>query len=260
MRGAVSGADVLDAPPADAPPDAPRVDPDGALDATWARVPAAWSWPPWCDAREPALRERLARRLGGGARITLRAPGEPVEAPLLLCGLDALGAALGAGRRDAWIGSWRCLALARRPSPELTARVLDAGACDVLDEAEPAAALLARLRAHDRSHLAGPGAVRPIGPWRLDALRGRARHARTGAVARLTPTEAMVLRRLAMGAGEVVPDAEMLGEVLGYCRAAETHTLETHVWRLRRKLEADPRRPRLIVRGREGYRLLAGAA
>ena len=130
----------------------------------------------------------------------------------------------------------------------------------MLDEAEPTATLLARLRAHDRSHLAGPGAVRLIGPWRLDALGGRARHARTGEVARLTPTEAAVLRRLAMGAGDVVPDAEMRTEVLGYCRAAETHTLETHVWRLRRKLEADPSMCRLIVRGQGGYRLLTDMA
>ena len=85
MRGAVSVADAPTAPPTAAPGvgDGPRGD-AGLLDAA-RRLPAARSWAPWCDTREPALRDRLRRRLGPEARLTLRGPGEAVEAPLLLC-------------------------------------------------------------------------------------------------------------------------------------------------------------------------------
>ena len=148
----------------------------------------------------------------------------------------------------------------RDPSPSLAAALLDAGADDALAEAEPPALLLARLRAHDRRHLADRGAVRAFGPWRLDPVLRRVRHAGTGAEERLTHTEAAILRRLLVAAGAPVPDAVVLGEVLGYCAAAETHTLETHVWRLRRKLEAEPRCPRLLLREAGGYRLALGPA
>jgi hypothetical protein len=55
---------------------------------------------------------------------------------------------------------------------------------------------------------------------------------------RLTEKEAAILLYLHRAAGRAVPRQELLDEVWGYSRAVATHTLETHVYRLRRKIEA----------------------
>jgi DNA-binding response OmpR family regulator len=77
--------------------------------------------------------------------------------------------------------------------------------------------------------------------------------------ARLTPTEAGILRYLAGREGEAVPREDMLQELWGVTHAAETRTLDNHVARLRRKLEADPKSPTVLltVPG-VGYRLVPG--
>ena len=74
--------------------------------------------------------------------------------------------------------------------------------------------------------------------------------------ARLTPTEADILRFLLERPGEAVPRVDMLQELWGVSHAAETRTLDNHVARLRRKLEVDPKNPTIVltVPG-VGYRL-----
>jgi DNA-binding response OmpR family regulator len=72
---------------------------------------------------------------------------------------------------------------------------------------------------------------------------------------RLTEKEAAILLYLHRAGGRAVPRAELLGEVWGYSSAVTTHTLETHVYRLRRKIEADPQAARLLVTDEGGYRL-----
>ena len=77
--------------------------------------------------------------------------------------------------------------------------------------------------------------------------------------ARVTPTEAQILRFLLGREGEAVPREEMLKELWGVQHAAETRTLDNHVARLRRKLEADPKNPTAVqtVPG-VGYRVAPG--
>jgi len=77
--------------------------------------------------------------------------------------------------------------------------------------------------------------------------------------ARLTPTEAEILRFLVAREGEAVSRETMLAELWGVAHAAETRTLDNHVARLRRKLEEDPASPRVVqtVSG-VGYRLAPG--
>ena len=77
--------------------------------------------------------------------------------------------------------------------------------------------------------------------------------------ARLTPTEAQILRFLAAREGEAVERGEMLKELWGVAHTAETRTLDNHVARLRRKLEEDPSNPVVLqtVPG-VGYRLNPG--
>lgn len=76
-----------------------------------------------------------------------------------------------------------------------------------------------------------------------------------GARIRLTEKEAAILLYLHRAGGRAVPRAELLGEVWGYSSAVTTHTLETHVYRLRRKIEPDPQEARLLLTDEGGYRL-----
>ncbi|WP_206934917.1 response regulator transcription factor [Roseococcus thiosulfatophilus] len=76
-----------------------------------------------------------------------------------------------------------------------------------------------------------------------------------GSRIRLTEKEAAILLYLHRAAGRAVSRAELLGEVWGYSAAVATHTLETHIYRLRRKIEKAPELARLLVTEEGGYRL-----
>lgn len=93
-----------------------------------------------------------------------------------------------------------------------------------------------------------------IGQWTFDA-GGRVLEDAAGTRVRLTDKEAAILDHLSR-AGGVVPRETLLAEVWGYSASVSTHTLETHIYRLRRKIETDPARARLLVTGPGGYRLM----
>ncbi len=78
-----------------------------------------------------------------------------------------------------------------------------------------------------------------------------------GARRPLTEKEAAILARLARAEGGVVERDVLLREVWGYNPAVATHTLETHIHRLRRKIESSPGQPRLLLTALGGYRLTA---
>jgi DNA-binding response OmpR family regulator len=71
----------------------------------------------------------------------------------------------------------------------------------------------------------------------------------------LTEKESAILARLARADGEVVAREALLRDVFGYSPDAATHTLETHIHRLRRKLERAPRIARVLETAPGGYRL-----
>lgn len=77
--------------------------------------------------------------------------------------------------------------------------------------------------------------------------------------ARLTEKEAAILARLARAEGAAVSKADLLAEVWGYGPGVSTRTLETHIHRLRRKIEPDPSRPRRLLTTPDGYRLASKA-
>jgi DNA-binding response OmpR family regulator len=76
-----------------------------------------------------------------------------------------------------------------------------------------------------------------------------------GAKLRLTEKEAALLSLLRAAGGAVVPRETLLQQVWGYKDGIATHTLETHIYRLRRKIEPDPAAARLLLTEPGGYRL-----
>ncbi len=74
--------------------------------------------------------------------------------------------------------------------------------------------------------------------------------------ARLTEKEAAIVNRLAEAEGAVISKAALLADVWGYGPAVSTRTLETHIHRLRRKIETDPACPRRLLTDEGGYRLV----
>jgi DNA-binding response OmpR family regulator len=72
---------------------------------------------------------------------------------------------------------------------------------------------------------------------------------------RLTGKEAAILKFLYRAGSRAVPRKVLLGEVWGYTAAVTTHTLETHIYRLRQKIESDPHAPTLLLTESRGYRL-----
>ena len=117
------------------------------------------------------------------------------------------------------------------------------------------AVLLARIRAQLRVHEASEEAALEIGPYTFHpgtkVLVGK-----TGTKLKLTEKETAILRYLLRAAPTIVGRDELLQEVWGYSSAITTHTLETHVYRLRQKIETDPSAARILVTEPGGYRLM----
>ena len=115
-------------------------------------------------------------------------------------------------------------------------------------------ALLARMRALLTHHAASGDAAVRIGPYTFHPsakllLAG-------GRKVRLTEKETNILKFLHANAGTVPRDI-LLHEVWGYGPAVATHTLETHIYRLRKKIEQDPARAQILLTEGGGYRLSA---
>ena len=72
---------------------------------------------------------------------------------------------------------------------------------------------------------------------------------------RLTEKETNILKLLLRAGGDTVARDKLLEEVWGYNAQVTTHTLETHVYRLRQKIEDDPSNSELLITEAGGYRL-----
>jgi len=135
-----------------------------------------------------------------------------------------------------------------------TVQGLEAGANDYVTKPFRFAVLMARVHAHLRSHGHSEDAQYRIGPYTFrpsaKLLIGEA-----AKKIRLTEKETNILKFLHRS-GDTVPRETLLHEVWGYNPAVTTHTLETHIYRLRQKIEADPSRARLLVTESGGYRLM----
>ena len=136
-------------------------------------------------------------------------------------------------------------------------RGLDAGANDYVTKPFRPGELLARLRAQLRTFDAGPDAPLAIGRYVLRPSTMLLVDRTAGREIKLSNREAALLARLCRAGGKPVAWQVLLGEIWGYSPAAETHTLETHVYRLRQKIEANPAKPALLLTGKGSYRIAA---
>lgn len=132
---------------------------------------------------------------------------------------------------------------------------LDAGANDYVTKPFRLNVLLARLRAQLRQHEQSEDAVFTIGPYTFQPAAKLLIDA-TERKVRLTEKETAILKYLYRAGEKVVSRETLLGEVWGYNAGVTTHTLETHVYRLRQKIEPDPSNARLLVTESGGYRLV----
>lgn len=133
---------------------------------------------------------------------------------------------------------------------------LDAGADDYVVKPFPLGELLARLRAVLRRATPSTERVLRLGPLEIDR-EGRAVR-RNGELVHLTPHEFDLLRVLGENEGKLVTHARILREVWGPAYQREANYLHVYVSQLRRKIEDDPARPKLLLTAPGlGYRLIA---
>lgn len=211
---------------------------------------------------DAAERAALAERLAGGGYAVAAAPDSatlfaalPEAAALVLDAAlarpdaPALCAAL---RRE---GHFLPILVLHDGADGMVVRCLDAGANDAIARPVRALELAARVRAQLRHHGAGAGAPLSVGPYLFRPEQRELEEPSSGRVIRLTATEAAMLRFLHRAGGSAVSRPVLLHEVWGYREGVTTHTVETHIYRLRRKIEPDPRHRRLILCEDSGYRL-----
>lgn len=133
---------------------------------------------------------------------------------------------------------------------------LDAGANDYVTKPFKFPVLLARIRAQLRQHEQSEDAVFQLGPYTFKPAV-KLLVTEDEKKVRLTEKETNILKFLYRSTGNVVARDVLLHEVWGYNAGVTTHTLETHIYRLRQKIELDPSNARLLVTESGGYRLAA---
>lgn len=132
---------------------------------------------------------------------------------------------------------------------------LESGANDYVTKPFRFAILLARIRVQLRSHEASEDAVFTIGPYTFRPGAKVLVNEKGGKI-RLTDKETSILRYLFRAGERVVTREILLQEVWGYNSGVTTHTLETHVYRLRQKIEKEPATAKLLVTEGGGYKLV----
>ena len=132
---------------------------------------------------------------------------------------------------------------------------LDAGANDYVTKPFKFAVLLARIRAQLRQHEQSEDAVFAIGQYTFKPA-SKLLFDEKGAKIRLTEKETSILKYLFRSGDKVVSRELLLHEVWGYNAGVTTHTLETHIYRLRQKIEKDPSNAELLVTETGGYKLV----
>ena len=131
---------------------------------------------------------------------------------------------------------------------------LEAGANDCVTKPFRFGVLLARIRTRLRQYEMTESAQFNLGGYQFKpSVKTLVRDDQSKI--RLTEKETNILRLLLRAGGETVARDKLLEEVWGYNAQVTTHTLETHVYRLRQKIEDDPSNSELLITEAGGYRL-----
>jgi DNA-binding response OmpR family regulator len=134
---------------------------------------------------------------------------------------------------------------------------LDSGANDYVTKPFRLGVLLARIRAHLRQHEQSEDATFSIGRYTFKPASKLLIDPESQGKIRLTEKETAILKYLYRARDQVVSRDVLLNEVWGYNASVATHTLETHIYRWRQKIESDPSNAQLPVTQGGGYRLVS---
>ena len=132
---------------------------------------------------------------------------------------------------------------------------LESGANDYVVKPFKFGVLLARIRAQLRQHEQSEDAIFMIGPYTFKPSAKLLIQEDGGQKVRLTEKETAILKYLYRIGEKAVSRDQLLGEVWGYNAGVTTHTLETHVYRLRQKIEEDPSNAKILLTKPGGYLL-----
>lgn len=132
---------------------------------------------------------------------------------------------------------------------------LDSGANDYITKPFMFTVLLARIRAQLHQHERSDDALFNIGPFTFKPASKILIEDNASKI-HLTEKETALLKLLYRAGENVVTREVLLHEIWGYKATVATHTLETHIYRLRQKIEIDPSHAKLLLTESGGYRLL----
>ena len=132
---------------------------------------------------------------------------------------------------------------------------LDSGANDYIAKPFRFGVLLARIRAHLRQHEHSEDAVFKVGPYSFKPSAKMLVRDDNKKI-RLTEKETAIIKFLLRSGEQIVGRDVLLHDVWGYNAGVTTHTLETHVYRLRQKIERDPSHAEILVTEGGGYKLV----
>jgi len=133
---------------------------------------------------------------------------------------------------------------------------LDSGANDYIPKPFRLGVLLARLRAQLRQFELSDDATFAIGPYTFRPSAKMLINPETNRKVHLTEKETAILKYLYRMGDRPVAREVLLDEVWGYNAGVTTHTLETHIYRLRQKIEPEPTNARILITEPGGYRLM----
>ena len=133
---------------------------------------------------------------------------------------------------------------------------LDSGANDYVTKPFRLGVLLARLRAHMRQHELSEDAAFAVGPYTFKPAAKLLHHIGKDADVSLSDKESAILKFLYRAGDGVVSCDTLYSEIWDYSATLMTHTLQTHIYRLRQKIEEIPSRPQILISEPGGYRLV----
>ena len=132
---------------------------------------------------------------------------------------------------------------------------LDSGANDYVVKPFRFAVLLARIRSHLRQHEQSEDAIFQVGPYQFKPA-SKMLLREDGRKIRLTEKETSIIKFLYRAGEQAISRETLLQDVWGYNAGVSTHTLETHIYRLRQKIERDPSHAEILVTEGGGYKLI----